>query len=297
MGNSLRAAGNPRAEGRLRPCQFLDPELVRAAPQIEQWNGVSSLERRYRLGPAGQRIRDAFQPAEGADDGGYRVFWSRAKDLRTTMEAVPEQSVIDKKERLAADYRGEAGHVLLAARFRTDSGRLLSIFSVEPSIGSMWVPIQSLTTSVEEARVLCAWFNSTPGVLGCLMRRGDDVDQFLLLVRRACHAACSGFPDDWRWYTRRCFRQRKAVALMPFRNAAEDDLRDCLDHAAAQTTGIDIETIRDWRQRLTAEPTVTNARPRNPAETSGRRPEAVSLPLRTGILCKSLPRPTEHVVS
>ena len=88
------------------------------------------------------------------------------------MEAAPEQSVVDKKETLAARYRNQAGHVLLAARFRTDSGRLLAIFSNSLAVGSMWVPIQGQTTSLDEAKALCVWCNCTLGALGFLMRRG-----------------------------------------------------------------------------------------------------------------------------
>ena len=35
-------------------------------------------------------------------------------------------------------------------------------------------------------------------------------------------------------------------------------MRDCFDQAAARTTGIDIGTIRDWRARISREPTVTS---------------------------------------
>ena len=158
-------------EGNWRPCQFLDPELVGAAMQLEHEKGLVPLRDRYLLGPSGRRIRDAFRPVNSGAEG-YRVFWGRSKDLRTTMEATPEQSVTDKKETLAARYRNQAGHVLLTARFRTDSGRLLAIFSNSPAVGSMWVPIQGQTTSLDEAKALCAWCNSTLGALGFLNRRG-----------------------------------------------------------------------------------------------------------------------------
>ena len=126
-------------EGDWRPCQFLDPELVGAAMRLEREKGLVPLRDRYRLGPAGQRIRDAFTPVD--DDKGYRVFWSRSKDLRTTMEAVPEQCVVDRKETQAARYRSQAGHVLLAAMFATDSGRL----SRYSATGRLWVRCGSLS--------------------------------------------------------------------------------------------------------------------------------------------------------
>ncbi len=129
VGKWLTVYEQPEArirDGDWRPCQFLDPELVGAAMRLEREMRLVSLRDRYRLGPAGRRIRDAFRPVDDEAEG-YRVFWGRSKDLRTSMEAEPEQSVVDRKEALAARYRNQAGRVLLAAKFRTDSGRLLAI--------------------------------------------------------------------------------------------------------------------------------------------------------------------------
>ena len=243
-------------EGDWRPCQFLDPELVEAAMLIEEWEGVLPLENRYRLGPAGRRIRDAFSPVNNDDDNSYRVFWGRSKDLRTTMEAAPEQNVVDRKNQLAARYRDQAGYVLLAAKFDTLSGKLLAIFSETPALGSMWVPIQSQTTSVDEAKALSAWLNSTPGVLGVLMRRSTK-----LTNPSFSQAELGTLPvPDFRAVSTRplveAYETMKLAPMRPWCDAADDAMRERLDQAAAQTTGIDLTTIRDWRVRISREPTV-----------------------------------------
>ena len=243
-------------EGDWRPCQFLDPELIEAAMLIEEWEGVLPLEDRYRLGPAGQRIRDAFSPVNSDDDNNYRVFWGRSKDLRTTMEGLPEQSVIDKKKQLAARYRDQEGHVLLAAKFDTLSGKLLAIFSETPAVGSMWVPIQSRTTSLDEAKALCAWQNSTLGVLGVLMRRSTK-----LTNPSFSQAELETLPvPDFRVVSTKplaeAYETIKLAPMRPWCDAADDAMRERLDAAAAQGTGIDLPTIRDWRARISREPTI-----------------------------------------
>ena len=259
-------------EGDWRPCQFLDPELVRAAMRLEREPGLVSLQGRYRLGPAGQRIRDAFHPD---DDGGYRVFWSRAKDLRTTMEAVPEQSVADRKEGLAVRYRSQAGHLLLAAKFRTDSGRLLAIFSDSPALGSMWVPVQAQTTSLDEAKALCAWCNSTPGALQFLMRRGTTLTNPSFSQADLATLRVPDFKAADAAILAEAYEDARTMPVEPWRRAADDDMRDRLDRAAARTTGIDIAIIRDWRARISREPTVSNdpAPWRDGPGNSGRTPE------------------------
>ena len=54
------------------------------------------------------------------------------------------------------------------------------------------------------------------------------------------------------------YERTKCMPVKPWKYAADDDMRDCLDRAAAQTTRIDLETIRGWRARVSREPTVTN---------------------------------------
>ena len=243
-------------KGDWRPCQFLDPELVRAAMQIEEGSGLVALHDRYALGPAGQRIRDAFRPVSDGDDG-YRVFWGRSKDLRITMEAYPEQCVVDRKERLADRYRRQAGNVLLAAKFDTLSGRLLAIFSEEPAVGSMWVPIQARNMPLEEAKALCAWCNSTLGGLGFLIRRSTKLtnpsfSQAELATLRVPDFKATDLADLAEAYER-----AKRTPVKPWRDAADDDMRDCLDQAAAKAIGINLKTVRGWRARLGREPSVS----------------------------------------
>ncbi len=246
-------------KGDWRPCQFLDPELVHAAMQIEEGSGLVALRDRYALGPAGQRIRDAFRPVSDGDDG-YRVFWGRSKDLRTTMEADPEQRVLDKKERLADRYRQQAGHILLASRFRADSGRVLAIYCERPALGSMWVPIRSSGTSHEEAKALCAWFNSTAGALGFLMRRGESLTNSSFSQAELATLRIPDFGAASVAILAESYERTKLTAVRPWRYAANDEMRDCLDRAAAEAAEIDLGTIRDWRARLSREPTVSGSK-------------------------------------
>ena len=244
-------------KGDWRPCQFLDPELAGAAMRLEREKGLVPLQDRYLLGPAGRRIRDAFRPVD--DDGdGYRVFWGRSKDLRTTMEAAPEQAVADKKPALAARYRRQAGHVLVAAKFRTDSGRLRAIFSDLPALGSMWVPVQTPAAGAEEAKALCAWCNSTLGALGFLIRRGTMLTNPSFSQAELATLRVPDFRKTSASMLAEAYERTRHVPVKPWKHADRDDMRDRLDWAAAATTGIDLATIRDWRTWISREPTVSN---------------------------------------
>ena len=243
-------------EGDWRPCQFLDPELVRAALQLEEEDRLVPLQSRYHLGPAGRRIRDAFRPVD--DDEGYRVFWSRSKDLRITMESTPEQTVVDKKETLTTRYRKQAGHVLLAARFDTISGRLLAIFSPQVALGSMWVPISAQVMSIDEAKALCAWHNSTLGALGFLARRSTKLTNPSFSQAELAALPIPDFRETDTALLVEAYERTKHIPVKPWKYADGDDMRDHLDQAAAATTGIDLKMIRVWRARISREPTITN---------------------------------------
>ena len=269
------AAGQPNKWGTLyeqnkemvengdwRPCQFLDPALIKAAMRVERQTNIVQLQDRYRLGPAGQRIRDAFKPADSDEGTTYRVFWGRSKDLRTTMEATPEQSVRPTlgKENLAARYKNQAGYILLAAKFNTQSGRLLAIRSADPTVGSMWIPIQQHTTSADEAKALCAWCNSTLGALGFLMRRASTLANPSF---SQAELATLPVPDskrtDFKPLTE-AYELMKRTPVRPWREAANDELRIAIDTAAASAAGIDIALVTEWRERLALEPTITGQR-------------------------------------
>ena len=261
-GTVLRYPADRVRSGDWTPCQFLDPELVRAAMRLEQEKGLVPLGDRYLLGPSGQAIRGTFRPVPSAEgDANYRVFWGRSKDLRTTMEATPEQAVAAKKEGLATRYREqEAGHLLLAAKFNTISGRLLAIFSERPAVGSMWVPVQWQTTGPDEAKALCAWCNSTPGALEFLIRRSTTLTNPSFSQVALATLRVPDFRGASAAFLTEAYECAKHSLIKPWKHAAEDDVRESLDQAAARTTGIDLETIRDWRKRLAAEPTICNVR-------------------------------------
>ena len=227
-------------EGDWRPCQFFDPVLVDVAMEIEERKGLVSLGDRYPLGPPGQIMYSAFEKSN-TDNGEYRVFWSRANKLRETMEAFPEQTVIETKKGSIAQYQRQAGHLLLAAKFDTTSGKLLAIFSEQPALGATWVPVQAKYMSVDEAKALCVWFNSTAGALQFFFSRSTKLTNpsFKQVMLRKLRV-----PDfrvcDVRVLVK-AYDRTKLTSVTPWKNAASDEMRDILDQAVAQTTGLDLE--------------------------------------------------------
>ena len=122
----------------------------------------------------------------------------------------------------------------------------------------MWVPVQYQTTDKEDAKALCAWFNSTLGALGFLMRRSSTLANPSFSQAELATLQVPDFKATSATALVEAYERTKHMPVKPWRNAADNQMRECIDQAAAQTTGIEIETIRDWRLRISREPTVSN---------------------------------------
>ena len=123
-----------------------------------------------------------------------------------------------------------------------------------------WVPLgfpvtpKSPNPAFEHA--LCAWWNSTPGILTLLHCRAKALDypRFALDSLRSLL-----IPDPKRvdiTPLADAFTATRAKALLPWPQMHDCPNRARLDQAAVQVLRIDGRTIADWRKRIAREPTV-----------------------------------------
>lgn len=75
-------------------------------------------------------------------------------------------------------------------------------------------------------------------------------------------------PPAWA-SLRAAFDQACNMELLPMRQAEECVVRRVIDEAAAMAIGVEADVVADWRRRLAAEPTITNARARDVGEGGG----------------------------
>ncbi len=153
------------------PVQWYDGSLAADARWIQQSSNLDPIDQHYDIGPAGQRIRDAFRECEAEAEGAVTLFWSIDSELRRSMRGDPESSRASKprKERLAESYWRQRSHVLVAQKYRTTSSRLTAVWSPDASVGSGWTPVA--VPDRQRAQALAAWWNATPALLTLLNRR------------------------------------------------------------------------------------------------------------------------------
>ena len=246
------------------PVQWYDGELAEVARNIECSALLEPAGARYEIGPAGQRIQDAYVVRAEEEPGAVPGFHSVAGSLRRTMLGKPDVWYRPKtaKRNLADRYRTQRSQLLVPMRVDTISGRLTALWTAQASFG-WWVPIRVSNEST--AKALAAWLNSTPVRLMLLNRRAQKLTYPTWQLAHLREIRIPK-PDNPAWVRlKAAFDQTCRIELLPMRQSEECEARKVIDDAAALALDIDRETIAGWRRQLAAEPTITNYRVDEPA--------------------------------
>ncbi len=188
----------------------------------------------------------------------YHAFWSASSKVRTTMRGSPEQAIEPRpgKEQLAQRYWALRSKLLVGNRHDTVSGRLVAVYSETLSVGSAWVPVA--VSNDDEAKSLCAWWNSTPVRLMLLNRRSKKLTYPSWSLDQLRSVAVPS-PDNPAWDDLlAAYRQACDIEMLPLRDGERCEGRHIIDRAAARVLDVPEATIADWRHRLAREPTISN---------------------------------------
>ena len=243
--------------------QFYDGVLADAVYQLSTQVGI-------RLAPAGDlcyvepsadRVRDTFGPApEDSASWTCPMLWEHSPEDQVTMSARPDMSAAprpDREDIARNNLIKNASRLLIANRLYSSRTRVSACYAAEPILGYAWTPVLPVAPNAAFERALCAWWNSTPGILTLLHARTRRLayPHYSLDSLRALLV-----PDPSRVDVGplvEAFDKTHSRALQPWPQLHDCDTRATLDYAAAQVLRIDSRAIADWRQRIVCEPTVT----------------------------------------
>lgn len=254
-------------EGDWSAAQFYDGTLAHAVRDLEALAGTTlrAAGELCHIEPGGQRIRDAFlrDPPKNAP-WTVPILWDHSTDVLFSMEAVPDVVAAPKpgKEDYARGRLAEkASRLLVANRLYTHQVRVAACYAAAPLLGSAWVPVRPIAPNPAFEQALCAWWNSTPGILTLLHCRAKK----LTYPRYALDSLRSLLvPDPERVDLAPlvdAFTLTRAETLLPWPQMHGCPGRALLDQAAAQVLSIDGRRVAAWRERIAGEPTVCNRRP------------------------------------
>ena len=245
------------------PVQWFDGALAQAARDVEHSPMLEAAGGRYRIGPSGRSVQDAYQVGDRNTPGSIPGFHSVSGALRRSIRGehdvwyVPRRGRRRKMEELIRENGALRSHLLVPMRLNTVSGRVTGLWTERSSFG-WWVPVA--VPDEDGQKSLAAWWNSTPVRLMLLNRRAQTLTYPTWQLE---HLREVRIPkrDSPAWTSLRdAFDQVCDKELLPMKQAVECDARKTIDRAAAVALGVDPDILADWRRRLAAEPTITNAR-------------------------------------
>ena len=248
------------------PVQWYDPQLAEAAAQVRQASGLCQLSALHDMGPAGQRIRDAFeQVTDGSStEADVAVFDSVSSDLRVSLAGSPDARWRPRpgKESMVRSYLARMGWVQLMNRARVNNARLVGVCATAKSFGSGFMPV--VTETLAQAKALCLVWNSTPVLLQLLNMRTKMLMYLSWSVAQLGSVRVPASLGDLAGVQAELvavYDRLRSERLQPWAQADVDPVRRDIDEAVAETYGFSSAALADWRERLAREPTIANRSP------------------------------------
>ena len=247
---------------------FLSPFLVDAYRTLSENSPASvttvPLSELADVGPAGQRIRDAYTRSTMPTTSGRRALWFHKTDVTQSMMAETDVHIEPKasKRHLADKYWEQRSDLLLPHRLWLPLARVVAVMLTEKAVGSIWTPCRFHESDI--AKALCLYCNSTLGLLSLMGGRDNrkpSYPSFSLDTLRslpvpnfvALESAKRDLLNNW-------FDWLSSQPLLPLPRMDEDPVRRQIDDVVTKALGIDAEWVSRIRRELAREPSVTNAR-------------------------------------
>ena len=251
------------AAGDWHAVNFLSPWLGDAFRELAA--STVPLSEIAEVGPEGRRSRDAYRRSDLPTASGRRALWHHKTGVTQSLRADADSFIEPKhgKEHLADRYWEQRSRLLLPHRLWLPLARMVAVTLDESALGSRWAPCRPADGSRETEAAICAWLNSSVGVLAVLAERDarvPDYPSFSLDALRALRVPDFRERAEARDALAAAHARLKDATLAPFPQLAEDPVRRELDDAAAAALGLDAEWVARVRAALAREPSVTGRR-------------------------------------
>lgn len=215
------------------------------------------------VGPSGRRVRDTYRrfALSQPTDSGRRALWHHKTDVTMSMRAETDVFIesIKGKERLADRYWEQRSRLLLPHKLYLPSACVVTTMLDERTVGSIWTPCRPRDD--ETAAAICAWFNSTPGILSMLAERDNRkpvYPQFSIDALRSVRVPDFPALPEARDALAAAYEKLKDQQLRPLPEIDRDPVRMRLDDIVAGALGYEREWVARIRKALSEEPSITN---------------------------------------
>ena len=222
------------------------------------------------VGPAGQRIRDAFANEQYADQAARRALWHNDTEKHQRLLSDPDVYIHAKppseqqyNPAMADRYWKQRGCLFLAVSPRLNTLAIMATCTPSAVLGSGWVVIRPHGTDPTnsgpslEDKALAVWLNSTLGVVTIL---GGASPKVLSRPNLSLDAMRSlpipVLESDHMTALADVFDQHADTPLLRLQDIETDHVRRSLDDAVESVVGNRVGDLSVTRQELAAEPSI-----------------------------------------
>ena len=254
--------------GQWRPLGITSAHLAAVCGRLASGDlfPVRPLGELAHVGPAGQRIRDAFTKASVPDSKGRRALWHNNTEATRSLQAATDVYIHAKpdKTHLADKYWGQRSRLLLCDKPRLNTARVVAVRTVDPAVGSRWVPVSIRPSAAdgEAARrwekAISVWLNSTLGIASVIATAAPTIlSRPKLSLDAMRRLPVPDLAPEYAASLAGVFDDHSRTELLPLSQADTCPVRQALDDAVCWTLGVPPETVASARRALTLEPSVT----------------------------------------
>ena len=256
------------AEGNWGAVQFLSPHLSEKFIELKDGKFFRTVPLRFiaEISPDGRGIRGSFRKSELPDRKARVALWDHKTDVTQKMAASHDTYIIAKegKSKQADNMWSKRGMLLLAMRARLNTVRTVSVRLNQRALGSAWVPCKPNMQDDNVEKAICAYLNSTIGILSLLGDRSIrelSYSQFSMDdLRRVPLPDFATMDEGQIEILAAAYDVHCQSVLLPLPRMNECETRAALDAAVIAALGIDAEIVATIRRELTREPSITGKR-------------------------------------
>ena len=248
--------------------QFFSPYLCEKFSELARGDLFPStaMGKIADVGPAGQRIREAYRRIPVSDAEGRMALWQHDTTVTQTMSVKHDTYISAKPEYAdrAQRYWNQRSRLLLPTRLRLTTTKVTTVHVDTRVVGSAWVPCTldvpgHLLENREKA--MCAFLNSSVGVLTLLGNRTNKIPTRPNLsiddLRKLPVPDFEAIGDGAVWMLAMAYDclAEEPLCSLPWMDTC--DTRLSLDESVCAALNIDPEMVAGIRRQLAAEPSVT----------------------------------------
>ncbi len=154
-------------------------------------------------------------------------------------------------------------HLFLSYKLWLPLARVTAVYLSNAALGSIWIQCRPRDGSLDTAKAICAYLNSSVGLYSILAGRDNrkpSYPQFSLDTLRSIPVPNLSAHVDARDTLARVFGHLRDEVLLPLPQMDHDPIRRRLDDAVTEALDLDPEWVATIRRELSREPSITNRR-------------------------------------